>query len=76
MPGVGTAAFADTMNVVSADVQRSVRAGRKAGLTQYATALAGLIGVISMIRVDGLDEDSLFKEARRAVPRDRWQGGM
>lgn len=57
------------MNVVSAASIGTIEAGRKAGLSKDAAILAALIGVLSYIRVDGLNEEAILQEARRAVPR-------
>ena len=63
-----TAEWKDEMNVVAASIQRLIGAGRAAGLTNEAASLAAMIGLISSIRVDGLDEDTIIKEARKAAP--------
>lgn len=63
------------MNLVAASVQRLIAAGRRAGLSHDAAVLAVLIGAISVIRVDDLNEESLLREARRSVPkRNKWEG--
>lgn len=60
--------LADHMNVVSAATMVTIEAGRKSGLSKDAAVLAALIGVLSYIRVDGLNEEAILQEARRAVP--------
>lgn len=60
--------WASTMNVVGAGVQAEIRAGREAGLSKEAACLAALIGVLSIVRVEGLDEGVLLKDACKAVP--------
>jgi hypothetical protein len=64
-----TKTWRDEMNVVAAETQRLIRAARKTGLSNDATCLAVLIGVLSVIRVDGLREDQLWREAQTSVPR-------
>lgn len=68
MPSTSAKDLADRMNVVGSEVQRTIRAGRKAGLTSDAAVLAALIGVLSVIRVDGLNEEAILRDAKRAVP--------
>ena len=70
-PRKSTRNFADEMNVIGSSVQRTILAGRKVGLTKEASCLAALIGVISCIRVDGLNEQSILQEALRAVPHKK-----
>lgn len=59
------------MILVSDSVSRLVAAGVKGGLTREAACLAALIAVVTDIRVEGLHEDALWKDAQRAVPRAR-----
>lgn len=68
MPTPSTRELATLMNVTAAEVQSSIRAGHRAGLSRDAAALAAMIAVLSAIRVDGLNEAALLKEAQRAVP--------
>jgi hypothetical protein len=58
----------DTMQVVAAGVQQTIQAGRMAGLSAEGAALAACIGLLSVIRVDGLHEDHLWAQARRVTP--------
>lgn len=69
------------MNGVASAVQDIIKhaCSEKRGqlrLTKDAATLAALIGVISAIRVDGLNEEALLKLARSSVPRDRFAGPM
>lgn len=59
---------ADLKNVVAAEVQKSIKAGRQAGLTAEEAVTAAMIGVVSVIRVDCLNEEGIIKEVRRIVP--------
>ena len=65
-----TREWADLMNVVSAQVVSCVTAGVKAGLTKEAAALAAVIGCLSVIRVDGLNEANILQMAKANVPTD------
>ncbi len=66
-----TRAFADLCSVVAAQTQGVMKAGRVSGLSNEAACLAALIGVLSVIRVDGLNEEQVLKTARAAVPKGR-----
>ncbi|HET9258269.1 MAG TPA: hypothetical protein VFO16_24150 [Pseudonocardiaceae bacterium] len=67
-PAPSTRRAVDLMNVVAAGIHSEMRAGLAAGLSRDDVALAGLIAVFSVIRVDNLDEHRLLALARRAVP--------
>lgn len=54
---------------VSNVVSQAITAGRHAGMSAEAAALAALVGALSTIRLEGLPEEHLIKEAQRAVPR-------
>lgn len=63
-----TAAFELEMMSVTTAVTHAVSAGVRSGLSKDAAALAALIGALSVIRVEGLREEALIAEAKRAVP--------
>ena len=65
-PRESTRLLSAEMQVVAAEVCRTIKAGQRAGLTNDAAVLAALIGVISVIRVDMMNEESIFREARHA----------
>lgn len=67
-----SADWKDEMAVVAASAQKLVRAGRAAGLSNEAATLAALIGLVSSMRCDGLNEERLIAKAKRAVPRERF----
>jgi hypothetical protein len=71
-----TGEFKNEMSLVAASVQKLIAAGRAAGLSNEAATLAVLIGAISAIRVDNLDEDTLLKDARRSVPQRQKREGI
>jgi hypothetical protein len=67
--------FTNEMNLTAVSVHKLIAAGRRAGLSHEAAVVAVLVGVLSDIRVDELNEDALLNEARRAVPkRNKWDG--
>ena len=87
MPSKATTLLAQEMNGVAAAVQQiikqavepgsfSVAEGKYLKLSPDAAVLAALTGCLSVIRVDGMNEEELLREAKRAVPRDRMQGPM
>lgn len=57
------------MNSLAATVQRAMRVALKAGLSTQAVSLAAQIGVLSFMRVDGVPEDLVIQEAKKATPR-------
>jgi hypothetical protein len=59
----------DEMNFVASVVTRAISGGRSAGLSHELSVRAALVGVLSEIRVEGLDEDKIFRDARREAPR-------
>lgn len=61
-----TREWSDEMNVTASAVNQLVKASP---LPNEAAVLAVLIGVVSIMRVDGLDEERLLREARHTVPR-------
>jgi hypothetical protein len=58
--------WTDEMQSLAAVVQSSIRMGVMAGLTQEAAGMAAMIGVINHLRVEGVDEDRVIREAKRA----------
>jgi hypothetical protein len=67
-PSKGARDWAAEMNVVAAEVQKVIGASRRAGLSKEASCLAAVIGALSIIRVDGLPEERILREAIKAVP--------
>lgn len=63
--------FADHMNVVAAQVGAAIRDSRRAGLPAFESCLGAVIGVLSVIRVEGLPEDRILKMAIEAMPTKR-----
>jgi hypothetical protein len=69
MPGMTTAEWEVAMMVASSAVIKLVSVSRQEGLSRDAAVLGVLIGALSVIRIDGLQEEVLWAEARRAVPQ-------
>jgi hypothetical protein len=62
------AEWAAEMNGVAAIVHQAIRGGMRLGLSREAAALGAQIGVLSFMRVDGVNEDDVIREAKKAVP--------
>lgn len=74
MPTQETINLAAEMNGVASVVTRATNHAARTVLSKDAAALAAMIGVLSYIRVEGLNEQAILKEAQRSVPLDRFAG--
>jgi hypothetical protein len=61
-------AFRSKAQTVADSTTKLVSAGIRDGLSHEAACLAALIGVMSVIRVEELNEEKLMREVRKACP--------
>ena len=59
----------DEMQFLASATQRLIKTGRRSGLTDEQAVTAALIGAISVIRVDKLDEQRILQQVLANVPR-------
>lgn len=57
------------MQGVSSQVVRAILQGvRGGGVTKEAACIAAIIGALSIVKLDGLNEEKILKEAQKACP--------
>ena len=64
----------DEMNFVAAATTKLIGAGRRGGLSAEDAVTAAMIGVFSVIRVDGLNEQAILAKVRQAAPSLKQMG--